>query len=242
MCHHPLDLSPGIGSRPKGQAHLELVHRRRDHVPASPWLTEVSDAGSRGGRKANHHKGSPRAAPSGGLEPPTPDLGNWCRHPLTSRRARRGRDSRTHNAVAKENQIALDLIIQAITPRLDRPTRVRSLRPTSTSTCPRNEPPVWATFGPHPGHKTRRNGAKRRKTPRGARGRWRAVSPGSSWRNLCDSWSRVPESNRRPAVYKTAALPTELTRRLPNSNDPAGEITWSQELREVAPGPRFGPA
>ena len=26
-------------------------------------------------------------------------------------------------------------------------------------------------------------------------------------------WSRVPGSNRRPAVYKTAALPTELTRR-----------------------------
>ena len=30
--------------------------------------------------------------------------------------------------------------------------------------------------------------------------------------------SRVPESNRRPAVYKTAALPTELTRRLTSSH------------------------
>ena len=30
---------------------------------------------------------------------------------------------------------------------------------------------------------------------------------------LVRGWSRVSESNRRPAVYKTAALPAELTRR-----------------------------
>ena len=28
-----------------------------------------------------------------------------------------------------------------------------------------------------------------------------------------DEWSRLSDSNRRPAVYKTAALPTELKRR-----------------------------
>ena len=64
-----------------------------------------------------------------------------------------------------------------------------------------------------------------------------SVPRGSGFpRDSADSWSRLSDSNRRPAVYKTAALPTELKRRAAGQ---AAAGAWDS-LTQTAPGRETG--
>src|SRR5260370_30631652 len=55
-------------------------------------------------------------------------------------------------------------------------------------------------------------------------------------RTTTEIWSRRPDSDRRPAVYKTAALPAELRRRAPRlyGAPPCPPREWEGIFYEVA--------